>query len=115
MNEGTTNNEHICQGMMYRQSEIRSLRTHLEGVERDREQFRRRVATLEKRIVEVAKDARDQRAGRDHILGLLRSTKMKHGTCQPRERKACTACNAQEKLDKIVSEWKGGAIYPARM
>lgn len=49
----------------------------------------------------------DERTAKEHILGLLRDTKMQHGTCQPRSRKACTACNAQEELDKIVKNWKG--------
>ena len=44
-------------------------------------------------------------------MGLLRDTKMQHGTCQPRSRKACTACNAQEELDRLISEWKGFTLY----
>ena len=65
------------------------------------------------RLDKAEKDARKYRGDYDHVLGLIRSTKMYHGTCKPRERKACTACNAQEELDKILSGWKGGAIYPA--
>jgi hypothetical protein len=49
----------------------------------------------------------DEQAQKERILGLLRDTKMQHGTCQPRSRKACTACNAQEELDKITKDWKG--------
>lgn len=55
----------------------------------------------------------DWQAKYEHVLGLLRDTKMRHGTCQPRSRKACTACNAQEELDKIVKDWKGFTIVPS--
>lgn len=44
------------------------------------------------------------------VMSLLRSSKMQHGLCKPRERRACTACNAQEKLDKLVAEYKGAPI-----
>lgn len=55
---------------------------------------------------------RDELTEKEHILSLLRDTKMKHGLCQPRERKACTACGAKEHLDEILSKWKGVTIYP---
>lgn len=51
-----------------------------------------------------------QEDGRDEILELLRMTRMQHGSCQPREHKACTACNAQEQIDAILSKWKGRKI-----
>jgi len=53
----------------------------------------------------------DEKAKYEHVMGLLRDTKMQHGTCQPRSRKACTACNAQEELDRLISEWKGFTLY----
>jgi len=62
------------------------------------------------RLSEEIENLKDERAQKEHILGLLRDTKMEHGTCQPRSRKACTACNAQEQLDKIVKDWKGFTI-----
>lgn len=49
----------------------------------------------------------DERAKREHLLGLIRNTKLQHGTCQPRSRKACTACNSQEELDQILKDWNG--------
>lgn len=55
----------------------------------------------------------DERAAKEHLLGLLRDTKMEHGTCKPRSRKACTACNAQAELDMIVENWKGFPIVPS--
>lgn len=58
-------------------------------------------------LLEEIEKLKDERRQKESILGMLRDTKMKHGTCQPRSRKACTACNAQEELDKIVAAWKG--------
>lgn len=49
------------------------------------------------------------------LMGFIRSTKMKHGLCHPRERKACTACNAQDYIDALLSEWKGAPIYAQRI
>lgn len=57
-------------------------------------------------LSQAEKREREQRAGRDHILSLLRSTKERHGACYPRKRKACRACIAQEELDKILLEWR---------
>lgn len=45
------------------------------------------------------------------VMHLLRATKMPHGLCHPRERKACTACNAQDKLDQLIAEYKGEPIH----
>lgn len=47
------------------------------------------------------------------VMGLLRNTQMEHGTCQPRDRRACTHCNAADDLKKIVAEYKGQPIVPA--
>ena len=44
------------------------------------------------------------------IMQLYEATKMEHGTCQPRERKACTACNAKDELDQLLADWKGPKI-----
>jgi len=49
----------------------------------------------------------------NRVMGLLRNTKMPHGLCEPRERKACTHCNAVEELDKIIAEYKGARIVLA--
>jgi hypothetical protein len=59
------------------------------------------------RLLEEIEQLKEERRQKEHILGLLRDTKMEHGICQPRSRKACTACNAQELLDTIVKGWKG--------
>lgn len=50
-------------------------------------------------------------SGRDDVLGLLRNTRMEHGLCYPRERRACTHCNSREQLEKIVIAWKGHKVY----
>ena len=44
------------------------------------------------------------------VMGALRSTKMEHGLCEPVERKACTHCAGQRKLDKMLAEYKGPRI-----
>jgi len=49
----------------------------------------------------------------NRVMGLLRNTKMPHGLCEPRERKACTHCNAVEELDKLIAEYKGARIVLA--
>jgi len=46
-----------------------------------------------------------------NVMELLKQTKMKHGLCKPRERRACTHCNALDDLDKLISEYKGRKIY----
>ena len=49
----------------------------------------------------------------NRVMGLLQNTKMPHGLCEPRERKACTHCNAVEELDKLIAEYKGARIVLA--
>lgn len=44
------------------------------------------------------------------VMQLLRNTKMEHGLCQPRSRKACTHCNAADEIDTMLSEYKGARI-----
>ena len=44
------------------------------------------------------------------VMGLLKGTKMKHGLCKPRERRACTNCNAVEALDKMLAEYRGAPV-----
>ena len=46
----------------------------------------------------------------EQVMDLLRQSRMPHGRCQPRSRKACTACNAQDRLDRLIAEWKGPTI-----
>ncbi len=46
----------------------------------------------------------------EHVMGLCRSAVMVHGICQPRERKACTACNAIDEMRALVAEWGGHTI-----
>lgn len=62
---------------------------------------------LEHGLVQVEEEREEERRKREHILGLLRNMKMEHGICKPRSRKACTACNSKDELDKIVAGWNG--------
>ena len=50
----------------------------------------------------------------NRVMGLLRNTKKPHGLCEPRERKACTHCNAVEKLDELIADYKGARIILAQ-
>lgn len=44
------------------------------------------------------------------VMEALRKLKMPHGTCFPRERKACTHCAAAERLLKLQAEYKGPRV-----
>lgn len=44
------------------------------------------------------------------VMALLQNTRMEHGLCQPRERRACTHCNAVDDLNKLMEEYKGPPI-----
>ncbi len=52
----------------------------------------------------------DYEAKYHEVMQLLRRTKMEHGACKPRTRRACTHCNALEELDKLLAEYKGPRI-----
>jgi hypothetical protein len=55
------------------------------------------------------------KAEREHLLSLVRSSLRLHGLCQPRERKACTACNAADELREIVKAWGGLRVHLAAL
>lgn len=44
------------------------------------------------------------------VMDLLRRTRMEHGLCEPRSRRACTHCNAVDDLKVLVDEYKGAPI-----
>lgn len=44
------------------------------------------------------------------VMQLLRDMRMEHGLCKPRERKACTACNAKDALNKMIDEYTGAPV-----
>lgn len=41
------------------------------------------------------------------VMECLRNMQLPHGTCEPRERKACTHCNASDKLNRMIAEYAG--------
>lgn len=47
------------------------------------------------------------------LMSLLRDAQLPHGRCQPRERRACTHCNAQEEIDEMVKGYKGRPLQHA--
>ncbi len=48
------------------------------------------------------------------VMGLLRSMDLnnnkKHGQCEPREQRACTACNAKDDLEALMARYRGEPI-----
>jgi hypothetical protein len=46
-------------------------------------------------------------------MSYLRDMQRPHGLCEPRSCKACTHCNAKEKLDEMVKAYKGRPIVLA--
>lgn len=44
------------------------------------------------------------------VMRCLRDMQMPHGTCQPRERRACTSCNARDDLNKMIAGYAGASV-----
>lgn len=65
---------------------------------------------LQGEIERAVQAEREDARAYHHVMSLLRNTKMEHGLCQPRERRACTHCNAIEELDKLLKDYKGARI-----
>lgn len=60
-------------------------------------------------MAEDAKTAED--AAKFHrVMGLLLNLQMAHGTCHPRERRACTNCNARDDLNQMIAEYNGAPV-----
>ena len=66
-------------------------------------------AALRKDAERYRDDARDYH----RVMGWLRATKMQHGQCQPRERRACTHCNAVDNLEAAITAYRGPLIILA--
>jgi len=55
------------------------------------------------------------KAENDRLKSLAKAAlTMGHGVCEPRERQACTACNAADELRAIVRNWHGPTYKPIR-
>lgn len=50
----------------------------------------------------------------DDVMECLRDMQMPHGTCEPRWRRACTHCNAKERLQLLVDGWRGRPVRLAQ-
>jgi len=48
------------------------------------------------------------------VMQCLRNMDMPHGLCQPRERMACTHCNAKDQLEKLKMEYQGPRLRASR-
>lgn len=44
------------------------------------------------------------------VMSYLADLKLPHGKCHPREDNACTHCNAQEKIEQMLVEYRGPRI-----
>jgi len=90
-----------------------SMRARVTELEEDRQRRIDHEMVLHKVCAE-AEDERDryrEDAQNFHrVMGYLRAMRKEHGLCQPRARKACTACNAKDNLDAVVDAYKGAPI-----
>jgi hypothetical protein len=71
------------------------------------------VARQMARDLERMADLESQAAAYHEVMGHLRALRMDHGLCQPRERRACTHCNAEDDLAKAVAAYRGPRVRPA--
>lgn len=74
------------------------------------ERLTREMTVLQNAVVAGIGHLANSQQQYHQVMGLLRDMQMEHGTCQPRERRACTACNAKDDLDKLLAEYKGQPI-----
>ena len=49
----------------------------------------------------------DEKGAYHDVMECLRDMQMPHGTCEQRARRACTHCNASERLQELVAEYRG--------
>jgi|GEM_PF-3905700 len=47
------------------------------------------------------------------VMECLRDMQLSHGTCEPRSRRACTHCNAIERLQELVAQYRGRPVQLA--
>ena len=62
---------------------------------------------LRARVAELEADA----AGFHKVMELLRNTRLGHGTCVPRSRRACSHCNAIDDIASMLGNYKGPRIF----
>lgn len=63
---------------------------------------------------ELAASAADNGQSAYHdLMECLRDMQMPHGTCQPRSRRACTHCNASDRLQELVAKYRGRPVHLA--
>lgn len=102
-------------------AENAALRQRVAELERDGEHYDCNVAILTQQRdaaenAALRKDAeryRDDAREYHRVMGWLRATKMQHGLCQPRERRACTHCNAVDNLEDAITAYRGPPIILA--
>lgn len=71
-----------------------------------KEGFKNVITNRKKIDKNIAEDAEAYQI----VMSLLKNTKLPHGLCQPREKRACTNCNAREKLNELIENYKGRPI-----
>lgn len=64
------------------------------------------LAETKARLAEAERDAEKYHVA----MTAWKRTKMEHGLCQPRSRKACSHCNAVDELDAMLAAYKGRRI-----
>lgn len=78
--------------------------------EREVERLKQENATFQDAVIAGIGHLANSQQQFHQVMGLLRDMQKEHGTCQPRERRACTHCNAKDDLDKLLAEYKGQPI-----
>jgi len=97
-------------------AENAALREKVAAYEVVRLQLTERGDNYLRECVALRKDAkrlRDDAMDYHRIMGWLRATKMQHGQCQPRERLACTHCNAVDNLEAAITAYRGQPVILA--
>ena len=68
------------------------------------------LADTARRLGHALEEAQREAYAYHEIMGALRRAKMEHGLCEPKERHACTRCEAERRIERMLSEYKGRRV-----
>ena len=69
-----------------------------------------RCEELKAEMITIDESTKRDASDFDKVMGCLRRMQLPHGLCKPRERKACTVCNAKDELDRMVEAYSGRIV-----
>lgn len=72
--------------------------------------YAKQALTHAPELLEWCEDKHDYEQSFHRIMGLLKDYMGQHGTCLPRHRKACSACNAADIIEHLLGEYKGARV-----